>query len=271
MASSDKPILTSRVGMIDFDSMKKNGYVIKYYESESSQLKTEIQILRMLAHPNLVRLANLVEKNDMGTGDLFVGLVIQREDSDLMDYLDKFGSRLTNKIRLRIGTQIANGLVYLHQNLILHTDLKPDNILITGNQIKITDFGSSVFVNKKTLSVKTSHLKCTPTHRPPEGFVCVNTKSFTLDLKFDMWSFGIIMYELWSGCPIYLQRIIPAYNKNVADNVYEDNLFQTILTDAFHKDIRLYLPKIFYNCISIGSEYRPTAQCILDGLCKFSI
>ena len=90
-------------------------------------------------------------------------------------------------------------MTYLHsQNLIIiHRDLKPDNILLTsGLQVKIIDFGLSVFVKASASARQQSKVEGTEVYSSPE--VLLNRK---IDHKVDVWSFGMTFYELWGGNP----------------------------------------------------------------------
>lgn len=81
---------------------------------------------------------------------------------------------------------------YLHQNRILHRDLKPQNILLNEGVIKICDFGFA-----KKMSASTNFLrsiKGTPLYIAPE---ILQSKPYTF--KVDVWSLGIILYELAYG------------------------------------------------------------------------
>lgn len=96
-----------------------------------------------------------------------------------------------------ITEQIVMGLQFLHHNSIFHRDLKPDNILIFGDRIRLCDFGISkkVDYDNHTLgSVGTAN------YRAPEIFSGVN---FGYDEKVDIWSLGCLLYEFICGNPLF--------------------------------------------------------------------
>lgn len=104
------------------------------------------------------------------------------------------------------STQILNAMLYLSENRIIHRDLKPQNILIKDNHIKICDFGFA-----KKLSASTNFLqsmKGTPLYLAPEI-----VKEIKYTEKVDIWSFGCIIYELFTGkTPYYAntyQKLVP--------------------------------------------------------------
>jgi len=101
------------------------------------------------------------------------------------------------ELKMKISREIASGMTYLHSqnSIIIHRDLKPDSILLTsGLQVKIIDFGLSVFVKASASARQQSKIVGTEVYSSPE--VLLNRK---IDHKVDVWSFGMTLYELWSG------------------------------------------------------------------------
>lgn len=120
-------------------------------------------------------------------------------------------------------TQIVNGLDWIHTNGIIHNDIKPDNILITDNYrtLKICDFGFSNQFNDKN-----DNIICgTPIYMAPEILKYKNSDTYS-----DIWSLGIILYELVYGYHpyksvkdiksiiLYLKYIKIKKNDNISNN-----------------------------------------------------
>lgn len=96
----------------------------------------------------------------------------------------------------RFSLQILQALSVLQQSNIIHCDLKPENILLKQSNksaIKIIDFGSSCMANKKIYTYIQSRF-----YRAPEVILGI---SYTTSI--DMWSFGCILMELFTGFPLF--------------------------------------------------------------------
>lgn len=89
---------------------------------------------------------------------------------------------------------MANALVYLHEKHVIHRDIKPENLLNSMGQIKIADFGWSVYSPKEG---RRETMCGTLDYLPPEMVVPGDTH----DSKVDIWSLGILCYEFCVGVP----------------------------------------------------------------------
>jgi Ca2+-binding EF-hand superfamily protein len=154
-------------------------------------VKSEIDIMKLCRHPNVVRLLDHFENSE------YIFLVMEYlSGGDLGNYLTKKKFKFTEQEAANIMVQIANGLNYLHKYGVLHRDLKPDNIMIANTEdvnpnIKIMDFGLS-----KVL---------TPHEKVSDGF---GTLSFVApevltrspyNKQIDVWSMGIILFYMLTG------------------------------------------------------------------------
>lgn len=113
-----------------------------------------------------------------------------------------------------ICVQLISALSYLHDNRIIHRDLKPQNILLSKNgEIKLCDFGFARAMSTSTL-VLTS-IKGTPLYMSPEL-----VKELPYNHTVDLWSLGVIVYELWVGSPpFYTSSIYSLINLIVKEKV----------------------------------------------------
>lgn len=171
-------------------------------------LKSEIDTMRILIHPNVLRLEDVVSDG------INIYMILEYCDGgDLLSYirahkkLQKKNNGLSEAESRMIASQIAEGLRYMHSIGIAHRDLKPQNILLSkcpkntknmkGNLkdvvIKIADFG---FAKAMETSQVTQTICGSPLYMAPEVLAM---KSYTN--KADLWSYGTILYELLTGQP----------------------------------------------------------------------
>ena len=189
----------------DIRAMKQ---ITKAKITDMGKFQTEIKILSMLDHPNIVRLFEVIEDDkyynlleELCTG----GELLTRAQS----------SQLKEKDIARIFNQIMSGVAYIHGMGIVHRDLKLENILFSSEDpmspIKIIDFGFGVFMGKgeeKQLKEKEGE-----TDLKKFGFKRLKSKVGTLyyispeiikgnyDEKCDIWACGVILYILLAGYP----------------------------------------------------------------------
>lgn len=114
----------------------------------------------------------------------------------------------------KIAKQLVQALHYLHSNRVIHRDMKPQNILVGAHgRVKLCDFGFARAMSSNTV-VLTS-IKGTPLYMAPEL-----VKEQPYDLTVDLWSLGVILYELLVGHPpFYTNSIYSLINHIVKDPV----------------------------------------------------
>ena len=141
-----------------------------------------------LAHPNIV------EMYDVGEDDGTYYIVMEYVDGKTLKQLLKKRGSLTISEALDIMCQLTDGMAHAHDSYIIHRDLKPQNIMIKDDgQIKITDFGIAMALNATQLT-QTNSVMGSVHYLPPEQ---ASGKGCTI--KSDIYSMGIIFYELLSG------------------------------------------------------------------------
>lgn len=158
------------------------------------RFRHERQILASLDHPNIARLI------DAGTTDDGLPYFVMDyvEGLSLHEYCDKH--TLSTDERLKLFRTICDAVHYAHQNLVVHRDLKPGNILITEQGVpKLLDFGVAKFLNPElsgqTIEPTATALRVmTPEYASPE-----QVRGETITTASDVYSLGVILYELLTG------------------------------------------------------------------------
>ncbi|XP_077283664.1 serine/threonine-protein kinase MARK2-like isoform X2 [Arctopsyche grandis] len=151
------------------------------------KLFREVRIMKMLDHPNIVKLFQVIET------ERTLYLVMEyASGGEVFDYLVLHGRMKEKEARAKFR-QIVSAVQYCHQKLIIHRDLKAENLLLDGEMnIKIADFG---FSNEYKPGRRLDTFCGSPPYAAPELFQ--GKKYFGPEV--DVWSLGVILYTLVSG------------------------------------------------------------------------
>jgi len=169
----------------------------------------EAQAMGGLSHPNIATVYDTGQDH----GTIFIAMEILRGTS-LKDLMREKKLNL-NEI-VHIGVQVAEALDFAHRKGIVHRDIKPSNIIIDPNgNAKITDFGIA-HIEDPTLTQQTipGQILGTPLYMSPEQVM-----SNPVDGRSDLYSLGVILYEMTTGTP-------PFKGDNIAA------IFQSILQET---------------------------------------
>ena len=251
----------SIVELVEIDGEE---FVAKYYLTHSRSMCIELNILACCQHENIISLYSLEkfipkQLNDNSPNSPLdtIAMIMVKEDINLVDII--YDRKYTLLEGLDYLLQIAYGIEYLHCHQIAHLDLKSENIMVTNQKCKIIDFGCAEFqLNKK---IYTSQTKCTVTHRPPEAFNRNEDKLYVLDKYFDIWSFGIIIFEIFFAMPMYI------YLHNKLEGRKSDNdIHQFIISEKFRNDFFNIVPKNLHMCIDLDPVFRPEIKDVISSL-----
>lgn len=147
----------------------------------------EIKLLQLLNHPNIIELIEIVVCGP----DIYMAF----------DYVqnDLAGLMLNRKLVFTLGNvksiikQLLFALRYLHENGVIHRDIKGSNILITGEgAVKLADFGLARQVNPREKSARYTNRVITLWYRPPE--LLLGSEHYSYEV--DMWGVGCLLVEL---------------------------------------------------------------------------
>ncbi|KAJ8678802.1 hypothetical protein QAD02_014589 [Eretmocerus hayati] len=151
------------------------------------KLFREVRIMKMLDHPNIVKLFQVIE-----TEKTLYLVMEYASGGEVFDYLVLHGRMKEKEARAKFR-QIVSAVQYCHQKKIIHRDLKAENLLLDSEMnIKIADFG---FSNEFTPGNKLDTFCGSPPYAAPELF---QGKKYD-GPEVDVWSLGVILYTLVSG------------------------------------------------------------------------
>ena len=189
---------SGKFGLVKLGIHKKTGQkvaikIMKKSSMDSSDLelvRTEIEILKICQHPNIIRLYNVFENAD------YLYIIMEYcYGGDLFSYLENRHFRVSEKRASNIIHQMATAVYYMHSYGVVHRDLKPENVLMTStdedSEIRILDFGLSKILGP--------YEKCDE----PYGTLTYCAPEIIVDEPYskpvDLWSLGVMTYLMVSG------------------------------------------------------------------------
>ncbi|EGD82226.1 TKL protein kinase [Salpingoeca rosetta] len=148
----------------------------------------EVAVLASLRHPNIVSFLGLCHDSDRST---LAFVLSWAENGSLYDYIHVHKKHISNVEKLRILSEVAAAMEFLHAHDVVHRDLKSPNVLLDASlSAKVADFGLSAFVPENASVV--SKVVGTPLWASPEQLLEQPLRADT-----DVFSFGCIMWEVW--------------------------------------------------------------------------
>jgi predicted Ser/Thr protein kinase len=211
------------------------------------RFQKELQATGKLVHPNIIVIY------DTGEDEERAYIAMEYIEGDTLENLIQKGIRFPMEKIIDIIDQICEGLEYTHRQGIVHRDLKPSNImLVQGEKVKIADFGISKAVGAASSPLtQAGILLGTPSYMSPEQIAGTEING-----RSDLFSLGIILYQLLTGEKPFVGDTIPTLlynivNKDPTPPSQVDSsippLFDDVITKALAKnpDKRYRRPKDF--------------------------
>lgn len=228
---------------------------IQEIEGKEFSLQLEYDAIKALEdHPNIANYESVYRYAD-GPGLYDYAIMQFYPLGNLSSYLKN--NTIGNGERNKILVQILQGIAYLHHNRVVHRDIKPGNILVVnrpgvGIIPKITDFGLSKLaeIQNDYSQFQNSFAGGTVEYSSPEQL-----KGLPLKFNTDLWSFGVIIFEVFTGRTLF---DVDGYSAGSAGK--QGEIMQQIFKKDLLEDIKL-LPEdwqpIARFCLERDSEKRP--------------
>lgn len=203
-------------------------------QSFVERFRREAQAAANLNHPNIVSIYDWGQSE----GTYFIVMEYVKGKS-LRELLQEKGKLDSDEIA-EYATDVSSALAYAHQNGVVHRDIKPGNILITeSGQVKVTDFGIARAGTSESLT-QTGSVMGTATYFSPE-----QAQGYSVDGRSDIYSLGIVMYELATGAaPFTADTPIAVAFKHVSEKLVPPSVknpeiasdFEAIICKCLEKD-----------------------------------
>lgn len=159
-------------------------------EDISQKFKREATAIAKLSDPNIVNVLDVGHEEESNMDYFVMEYVDGKTLKDTIIYNGKLGYSTA----IDIAIQVAKALECAHKNNIIHRDVKPQNILVTENgDVKVTDFGIAKSSTASTIT-NTTTIMGSAHYLSPE-----QAKGTFIDLRSDMYSLGIVLYEMVTG------------------------------------------------------------------------
>jgi len=239
---------------------------VKAKRSDLARFNREAQALSRLDHPNVVRVFDVGEQD--GVPFLAMEWI---EGSSLSQYLNR--NTLDHRQAANLVGRLAGGIAYVHQQGILHRDLKPQNILIASNKepiaetdnnfrtvdaldhareklhfesAKICDFGLARFADNKEFQTRTGETLGTPSYMAPEQ---IGTNANLLTENTDVYGLGAILYECLTGRP-------PFYGNTPVETLHMVLESEPVAVSALRPNVPKDLEVICHRCLAKNPKDR---------------
>ena len=186
------------------------------------RFRREAQSAASLSHPNVVSIY------DVGQEDEVHYIVMEYIEGKNLNEIIKERAPLQVDESVRIASQICDALDHAHQNQIIHRDIKPHNILIGRNgRVKVTDFGIARAVTSTTIT-QTGSVVGSVHYFSPE-----HAKGVTTGEKSDLYSLGIVLYQMLTGVlPFLGESPISVALKHLQEEFEEPRLLNPLIPQS---------------------------------------
>ncbi|MFP3153642.1 Stk1 family PASTA domain-containing Ser/Thr kinase [Lachnospiraceae bacterium ZAX-1] len=211
-----------------------------------TKFRTEAQSAAGLEHPNIVNIYDVGSENGM-----YYIVMEYVEGITLKTYIEKKG-QLSFKEAVSISIQVGRGIESAHNKRIIHRDIKPQNIIIsTEGKVKVTDFGIARAASSNTIS---SDVMGSVHYSSPE-----QARNGFVDGKSDIYSLGIVMYEMVTGhVPFDADTTVAIAIQHLQEEM--------VVPSAYAAELPISMEKIILKCTqkSADRRYESIVDLLID-------
>jgi len=195
-------------------------------ETTREEILAEVELLRSLAHPNIMHVREYFEDGD----SMFV-ITEMLHGGELLKAVMERGSYPEDDAR-QVFRQLLDAVQYMHRQGVVHRDIKLENLILAHKNditsVKIADFGLAVRAEGRTLTAVCG----TPQYVAPE--VLRSARDGPYDHRCDIWSCGIVLFNMLAGYPPFHSESVPKLLRQVAlaEVDYCDPVWELISPEA---------------------------------------
>jgi predicted Ser/Thr protein kinase len=243
------------------------------YSSDMSfrqRFHREAATVAALNHPGIVRVYDFDEDGPV----LFI-VMEWVEGRSMRSWLDEYG-RFSVDVSVDLVQQLLSAVGVAHDYGIVHRDLKPDNILISNRgKTKILDFGISKLIDDKHRLTATGSMVGTPAYMAPE-----QVKGEAVDASSDIYSLGMILYELLHGEPPFTGQLPAVLHSQVFDRPRASTAIPSPIMEIIWKATAKDSTQRFQSCEAFSGAFhympkpaaaQPPAEVVSDELVAVQI
>jgi len=208
-------------------------------ESALGRFHSEVRVARQVSHPNVCRVFDIGDANGLPF------LTMEYIDGEDLSSLIRRIGRLPQDKAVEVSRQVCAGLAAAHERGVVHRDLKPANVMLDGaGKARITDFGlAGIAATLQGADVRAG----TPAYMAPEQLA---GKEVTI--KSDIYSLGLLMYELLTGRRTYEAATLPELIKSREEGTITN-------PSALVKDLDPLIERVILRCLEKDPSKRPAS------------
>jgi len=222
--------------------------------------REEAQKAARMAHPTIVRVFDAGEEtvgDESGIERQIPYIVMEYVDGRNLKDIIADGS-VEPKEAVRIISQVLTALEYSHRALLVHRDIKPGNIMITQNgQVKVMDFGIARAVSDNSATVaETGAVLGTAQYFSPE-----QARGETVDARTDLYSTGVILFELLTGrAPFRGERAAAVAYQHISEAAVAPSSLNPKVSPALDSVVLHSLSKDKFERFQTAAEFRADVE-----------